>query len=354
MSPHAPHRRQKPAFAKRRNVRIDDVARLAGVSIATVSRALSHPNRVRADTLRLVRDAVAKLGYVALGHARALASSRSNTIGAVIPSLENAVWANTTFALQKVLSERGYMLVVACSQYDLAAETEHVRGLIGRGVDGLVLTQVPHEPATFAMLEQFQIPHVFTWAYDPTGRLPAIGFDHRRATSQITRYLIELGHREFGVIATNTHDNKNAQDRLAGVIETLEAHDIKIAAGRIVEAPFSFTKGQECFRRLAINGRFPTAVVCLNDVLAIGAMAEALDMGMKIPDDISITGCEDLEVASAVRPALTTVRYPTWELGHYAGVHLLAQLQNEPLPSQCVFPTEIVVRSSAGPPATAS
>lgn len=330
--------------------RIHDVARLAGVSIATVSRALSQPSRVRPQTLQTVRDAVAKLDYVAHGHARALASRRSNTVGAVIPSLENAIWANTTFALQKVLGENGYMLLVACSEYDLAVETRHVRGLIGRGVDGMVLTQVLHEPELHALLERFRIPYVFTWAYDSSGRLPAIGFDHRRATSQITRYLLDLGHREFGVISTITHDNRNAQDRLAGVLETLESAGVKVPTHWIVEAPFSYSKGREAFRNIASSRDVPTAVVCLNDVLAIGAMAQARAMDLKVPDDISITGCEDLEVASVVTPPLTTVRYPTWEMGHYAGVHLLARLNGETPQGQREFPTELVVRASAAPP----
>jgi LacI family transcriptional regulator len=330
--------------------RIHDVARLAGVSTATVSRALSNSALVRPKTLKRVYGAVTKLDYVAHGHARALASRRSHTIGAVIPSLENAIWANTTFALQKVLGENGYMLVVACSEYDLAVETRHVRGLIGRGVDGLILTQLLHEPELHRLLEKFRVPHVFTWAYDPSGRLPAIGFDHRRATSQITRYLLDLGHREFGVIATPTYNNKNAQDRLAGVIETLEAAGVKMLPDRIREAPFSYAKGGEAFRAVTLNTPLPTAVVCLNDVLAIGAMAEARAMGIKVPDDMSITGCEDLEVASAVSPALTTVRYPTWEMGHFAGVHLLARLNGEIPQGPREFPTELVVRQSAAPP----
>lgn len=330
--------------------RIHDVARLARVSTATVSRALSNPSQVRPGTLKRVQDAVTKLDYLVHGHARALASRRSNTIGAVIPSLENAIWANTVFALQKVLGENGYMLVVACSEYDLAVETRQVRGLIGRGVDGLVLTQVLHEPEIHALLERFRIPYVFTWAYDPSGRLPAIGFDHRRATSQITRFLLDLGHREFGVISTLTHDNKNAQDRLAGVVETLEAAGIETPADWIREAPFSYAKGGEAFRAIASGGTLPTAVVCLNDVLAIGAMAEARAMGIKVPDDISITGCEDLEVAAAVTPALTTVRYPTWEMGHFAGVRLLSGLRGEAPQGAREFPTELVVRESAAPP----
>lgn len=330
--------------------RIHDVARLAGVSTATVSRALSHPSLVHPKTLQRVHGAVAKLDYVVYGHARALASRRSDTIGAVIPSLENAIWANTTFALQKVLGENGYMLVVACSEYDLAVETRHVRALIGRGVDGLILTQVLHEPELHRLLEKFRTPHVFTWAYDSSGRLPAIGFDHRRATSQITRYLLDLGHRAFGVISTPIRDNKNAQDRLAGVVETLETAGIKMPPDRICEAPFSYAKGGEAFRAIASGTVLPTAVVCLNDVLAIGAMAEARVMGIKVPDDISITGCEDLEVASAVTPALTTVRYPTWEMGHFAGVHLLARLNGEIPQGPREFPTELVVRQSTAPP----
>ncbi len=334
----------------RSKARIDDVARLAGVSNATVSRAMTNPGRVNPETLRLVLDAVAKLGYVAHGHARALASRKSNTIGAVIPSLENAIWANTTYALQKVLGENGYMLLVACSEYDLAVETAQVRRLIERGVDGIVLTQVLHEQELYALLEKFQMPYVFTWAYDTTGRLPAVGFDHRRATSQITRHLLNLGHRDFGIVSTITRDNRNAQDRLAGVIETLEAAQISIPPHRIVEAPFSYDAGRKALHKIVDAGKLPTAVVCLNDVLAIGAMAGAREMSLRVPGEISITGCEDLEVASVVTPALTTVRYPTWELGHYAGLDMLAYLDKKAKIEQRIFPTEVVVRESTAPP----
>lgn len=337
-----------------KKARIDDVARLAGVSIATVSRAMSNPDRVRPETLQTVHEAVKKLGYVAHGNARALASKKSRTIGAVIPSLENAIFANTTFALQKVLGEGGYMLVVACNEYDPKTEVNLVRGLIGRGVDALVLVGVLHEPELYALLERFEIPHVFTWAYDESGMLPVVGFNHRGATSQITRHLLELGHQEFGIISTITRNNRNAQDRLAGVIDTLESAGIQVPQERIVEEPFSFIKGGEGFRHISSGARMPTAVICLNDVLAIGALAEARAMGLKVPEEISITGCEDLEVAAMVHPALTTVRYPTWEMGHYAGTNLLAQLQNEKPLRQRIFPTKLIVReSSAAPPKSA-
>lgn len=339
--PQRPSRRHKP--------NIVDVARLAGVSTATVSRAVSRPDQLRADTLELVHEAIRKLGYVAHGSARALAARRTETIGAIFPSL-GEIFASTTFALQKVLAESGYMLLVACNEYDPTKDAKQVRKLIEREVDGLVLVGTIVNPDTIALLNDMGVPYVFTWAFDETGRLPVVGFDQRRATAQVTQHLLNLGHREFGVICTPVRDNLNAQRRLAGVVDTLEAHGISLPSLRIVERPFSYEKGGEGFRAVMEAQPRPTAVICLNDVLAFGAMAECRSMGLSIPDDVSITGCEDLEIARMAVPPLTTVRYPTWEMGHYAGTFLLETLKGEKPLRQRVFPTQLVIRESSGKP----
>ena len=333
---------------RRSKPNIGDVARLAGVSTATVSRALSKPEQLREDTLRNVQHAIQKLGYLAHGSARALAARRTNTIGAVFPSLDQ-IFATTTFALQKVLADEGYMLLVACNEYDPVQDAKLVRKLIEREVDGLVLVGTLMNPETVALLNDHALPYVFTWAFDESGRLPVVGFDHRRATAQVTQHLLDLGHREFGVVATPTRDNLNAQRRLAGVLQTLEARGIQLPPVRIVERPFSYEKGGEGFRALMQGNPRPTAIVCLNDVLAIGAMAECRAMGLAIPGDVSITGCEDLEVARMAVPSLTTVRYPTREMGHYAGTFLLETLRGEKPLRQRIFPTQLVVRESSGP-----
>ena len=334
----------------KRKVNLEDVARLAGVSIVTVSRSLSDPKKVRPATLKRVQDAVAKLGYVAHGAARALASRRTRTIGVVIPSLENAIFANTVFALQRTLDENGYMLLVACDEYDLKVEVRLVHNLIERGVDGLILVGTLHNPEIFAMLHAFQVPYVFTWAYDETRRSPCVGFNHRQAAARAAQHLIDLGHREFGVISTITRDNERARDRLAGVLETLAHNNIRPDSSRIVEEPFSYVRGQKGFRQIMVGPQRPTAVVCLNDVLAIGAMAECRAMGMEVPRDVSITGCEDLEVAAMMAPGLTTVRFPTFEMGRCAGTYLLGTLRGEPVSEQQVFETELIVRGSTARP----
>ena len=115
---------------------------------------------------------------------------------------------------------------------------------------------------------------------------------------------------------------------------------------RIIEAPFSFKRGRNAFRRLIETGIPPTCVICLNDVLAIGAMAEAHDLGIRVPQDVSISGCEDLEIAASVTPSLTTVRYPTWEMGSVAAEYMLALLEGTPPPEQCTFPSELIVSAS--------
>jgi len=331
---------------------LSDVARLAGVSAATVSRALAHPDLLRRETLMRVHEAVEKLGYVADGAARALASRRSHTIGAVIPSLENAIFATTVFAMQKVLDANGYSLVVSCNEYDLDTEVRLTRKLIERGVDALVLVGTQHRPELFGMLERFRVPYVFTWAYDESETFPCVGFNHRKATARVTRHLIDEGHRHFAVISTITRDNERARDRLAGVLDLLDSEGLRPSADRVIEKPFSFLEGQSALQRVMQGEPKPSAVICLNDVLAIGAISAARAMGLNIPGDVSITGCEDLEVAAVVSPGLTTVRYPTVEMGHYAGEYVLAALTGRTVPVRQVFPTKLIVRGSTCPPAS--
>ena len=337
---------------KSRPANLFDVARLAGVSIATVSRVTSGGS-VRPATKVRVQEAIEKLGYVAHGAARALASRRTHTIGALIPDLDNAIFASTTNALQKVLDADGYMLAVACHGYDLEVELRLTKNLIERGVDGLLLVGTEHRPEVFALINAFEIPYVLSWADDETGQLPTVGCHHRKAMAEMTQYLVDMGHREFAIISGLTKNNERVRQRLAGVTETLERNRLQVPAGRIVEAPFSYASGERAMRQFLDHDVAPTAVVCLNDIPAIGAMSACRAMGVSVPEDVSITGCVDLEVASMVQPQLTTVHFPTAEMGHYAGVHLLARLTGAPIPLQRMFPTRLVIRGSTRPPKAA-
>lgn len=327
-----------------------DVARLAEVSTATVSRALTLPQKVKPHTLSRVREAARTLGYVAHGAARALASRRTRTIGAVIPTLDNAIFANTTHALQKTLDEAGYTLLLASHEFDPAVEARATRALIERGVDGLVLLGTTHDPSVFRMIEAHRLPYVLTWALDPDGRHPCVGFDNRGAGVRVADYLLDLGHCEFAMISGITANNERARERLEGVRAALAARGGELPATRIVEKPFTLAAGGEGLREVMRGAPAPTAVVCGNDVLAIGALAECNARGILVPQQLSITGFDDMEIAAAVPPGLTTVRFPTGELGALAANHLLMRLAGESVELRRELPVELVVRGTTAPP----
>jgi len=336
--------------AGKKNAKLSDVARAAKVSTATVSRALTLPHKVKPATLARVKQAVQALGYVAHGAARALASRRTRTIGAVIPTLDNAIFANTTHALQKALDETGYTLLLACHEFNSEAEVRLTHALIERGIDGLVLLGTMHAPQVFQMISSHELPYVLTWALDPGGRHPCVGFDNRAAAIRLANYLLDLGHREFAMIAGITENNERASERLDGVREAIRLRGGRLPAGRIVHKPFTLSAGRDGLREVAAAGGMPTAVICGNDVLAIGAMAECNTRGIAVPRDISITGFDDMEIASIMNPGLTTVHFPTTELGVEAANYLLSRLAGDSVAPRRELPVELVVRGTTAPP----
>ena len=289
----------KPA----RSAKLADVARAAGVSTATVSRALTLPHKLRPDTLKKIEAAVQALGYVAHGAARALATRRTHTIGAVIPTLDNAIFANTTHALQQAVDAAGYTLLLASHEFDPEQELRVTRTLIARGVDGLVLVGTTHHPELFRLLDAHAMPYVLSWTLDRAGRHPCVGFDNRAAGLCIANHLLDLGHRRFAMISGITAHNERAQERLAGVRDALYARGITLPRECIVEKPYTHTGGREGLREVFKGIDPPTAVICGNDVLAIGAIAECHVQGLAVPGDVSVTGFDDMEIAAMMRPA---------------------------------------------------
>ncbi len=179
-----------------RSSTLADVARLAGVSTATVSRCLNTPLTVRASVRAKVQTAITQLGYVPHGAARTLASRRSGTIGTVVPTLENSIFAKGIQSLQNRLANESGTLLVASSNYDLDHGVNEIRALVSRGVDGLMLAGINHHPEVFALLAQKSIPYVSTWSVDRRGVHPCVGFDNERVADCITQYLLDLGHRD--------------------------------------------------------------------------------------------------------------------------------------------------------------
>jgi LacI family transcriptional regulator len=330
--------------------RLSDVAKVAGVSPATVSRVINSPEKVSAELRERVGTAVEKLHYVPDGAARALASRQSRTIGAVVPTLDIAIFAAGVTALQARLGEVGYTLLVANAEYDPKKEAQEVRALIERGVDGLVLVGGSHAPDVYKLLQNRRIPYVNTYHYGSDKKHPCIGVDNRLAAGRVVDYLYDLGHREFAVITSPVKHNDRITARRDGFVERLAAHGVKPPARRILEVPYSMADGRIALRSLVEGRGRITAVICTNDAQAIGALFECRTLGIAVPQTLSVTGFDDLDLAMHVDPALTTVHVPASELGQRAADLVLAQISQTEVPNRVELAANLIVRASTGRP----
>lgn len=333
---------------------LEDVARLSGVSTATVSRCLNTPGRVSEATRTRVNRAVADLGYSPNFGARALAAKRTNTIGAIVPTMENAIFARALQSFQEELKICGVTMLVASSAYRPEVEAEQIRTLVARGADGLLLIGHQRDPALYEFLEKQGVPALVAWVHDGAAARPSIGFDNRAAMAVLTENVLALGHRRIAMISADTIANDRARARVLGVRQTLDAAGLDGAALPLVETSYGIDEGGAAFAQLMRTETPPTVVICGNDVLAVGAMVRARKMGLVVPDDVSITGFDDLEIASITSPPLTTVRAPHQEMGREAARVLVQMVSGETPDRIPPLGTKIILRGTLAAPKTST
>ena len=328
---------------------LQDVADLAAVSTATVSRCLNNSGHVTEKTRLKVQQAIQTLGYSPNFGAQALAAKRTNTIGAIIPTMENAIFARGMQAFQETLAENGITLIIASCSYRPELEEEQIRSLVARGADALLLIGQSRPAATYQFLARRNIPYVLAWAHKKESQHCYIGFDNQAAAQTITRQVLELGHRNLGVIVGLTQNNDRARDRITGIEHAIADHGAKTAPLQVIEAEYTFQEGAKALDQLLANPTPPTAVICGNDVLAVGAVKRAKQLGLAVPEDLSITGFADIEVSELIDPELTTVHVPHREMGIAAAKSLIAMLKTQTPVESHLLETRIVNRQSLGP-----
>ncbi|SHH29558.1 LacI family DNA-binding transcriptional regulator [Marivita hallyeonensis] len=329
---------------------LDDVAQLAGVSTATVSRCLNAPDRVVEGTRKKVLAAVDELGYTPNFGARAMAAKRTFTIGAIIPTMDNAIFARGIQAFQEALFERGYTLLVASSSYDPQVEADQIRSLVARGADGLFLIGYERDPAVYDYLAQQSVPVLISWAFDAQQNVPTVGFDNRKGMRAIAEAIIGLGHRRIAVVSGMLDGNDRTTERVEGIREALSAHGIDPDTVPVLQTPYEIDNGTEAFKSLMTSATPPTAVICGNDVLAVGALLGAQDLGLTVPADVSITGFDDIELARIVTPALTTVHVPHRDMGRKAAEALIEMVETKAPVASVEIPITLKMRGSLAPP----
>lgn len=330
--------------------KLEDVAARAGVSTATVSRCLNQPEKVIAKTRERVMKAVAELGYSPNFGARALASKQTRTIAAVIPTMENAIFAQGLQAFQEELSKAGFTLLVATSGYDPAEEGRQIRSLVARGADGLLLIGHERDQEIYDFLKTQGVPVLVAWAFDSKAKIPSVGFNNEQAMIEMANLVIQNGHRNTAVLTVDASIDDRARDRIVGLRKAFKKAGTK--APEIVECVLSITGGARAFESLfAGKDEVPTAVMCLNDVLAVGSIMKAKEMGISVPGQVSVTGFADIELARVVDPALTTVHLPHGEMGRQAARTLIEMAGGSLNPVSICLPTFIQERESLARPA---
>lgn len=327
-----------------RRIKLLDVARHAGVSAATVSRAIAQPDLVSAATLARVRSSAARLGYVPDGAARALASGRSMTIGAVVPTLDSAIFSRTLQTMQATLSRQGYQLLVASHDYSAAAEAEAVRTLLTRGVDGLMLVGAERPAATWELLETADIAVVLTWCGDD--RFSSVVVDNEKAGRLAAQHLIELGHKRVGAIIGARQFNDRQTARLAGIQAALSDAGLDLPDWRVTEQPLTLAGGRTgCSLMLALEDP-PTGLIGGIDILAIGCIEEAHSRGLVIPEAFSVVGIDNIEMSAHIFPSLTSVHLPVGRIGEIAASCLLEDIAGGSANALVDLPIELVPRKS--------
>jgi LacI family transcriptional regulator len=328
-----------------RRIKLLDVARDAGVSPATVSRAIAQPELVNAATLARVRLSAARLGYVPGGAARALASGRSMTIGAVVPTLDSAIFARALQSMQTRLSQHGFQLLVASHDYNAAAEAEAIRVLLARGVDGLMLVGAERPDATWELLDAAGIAVVLTWCGDR--RASSVTVDNEKAGRLAAQHLLDLGHRRIGAIVGALQFNDRQKARLAGIRTALRKAACDLPDWLVSEQPLTLAGGRTgCSSMLALE-QPPTALIGGIDMLAIGCIEEAHSRGLAVPKTLSVVGIDNIEMSAHIFPPLTSVHLPVARIGEVAASCLLDELSGPGVKSALELPIELVSRKSS-------
>jgi len=298
-------------------VTIKDVARVAGVSTATVSRVVHDGAQVGDACRARVKKVIQELGYRPNTNARALVSKTSDTIGVVTPRLSMTFFGCLAAGVEKTAREKKFKLLMSNSLYETKTELEAINSLREHSCSAIILHSEYSDEETLAELAKDIPGLVIINRYIPSLAGRCVWLDNEAGSYKITEYLLERGHKNLAVI-TSVYQNDDPETRLIGVKKTLAAYGKTLKAENIVESTANMRGGEEAVKTLLERGSQFSAIVAYNDLMAVGAMNALQDAGIRVPEDVSVVGFDNLYVAKACRPKLTTMDYPVEDMASYA------------------------------------
>ena len=333
-----------------RQLNIGAIARRAHVSTATVSRTLNQSGAVRPETARKVWRAAAALNYYPNSHARALVSGRSRLLGLIVSDITNPFFPELVRKFESLATARQYDVILTSTEYQTALMTNCVRRMLERKVDGVAIMTSEMDMGLIRDLARRGVPLVFMDVGRVGPRMSHVLIDYANGIRQAVDHVVELGHKRVGFI-TGPLDLHSARTRRQAFLDGLRAHAMKPDPKLVREGTHTADGGQQAMEALLKHAKRPTAVVCSNDWTAIGALHAIDAAGLRVPEDISLVGFDDIPLASYTSPPLTSVRMSAGDVGSTAFDALFRLIGGERLEGDVYqVPTQLVVRQSTTRP----
>jgi len=333
---------------KKQRVTRKDVAERAGVSTATVSYVINNgPRPVASDTRARVQKAIEELGYYPNALARSLTMDQTLTIGFVLPDLLNPYYANLARQFEDLCFAKGYMVFVCDTRHSEEKERRVIESLRANQVDGVAILYDRGATKSLAMLHEASIPVVVM--EQVVKDMDYVVIDDFKGGVQGTKHLLSLGHQKVAFIRQESPTTSTL--RYEGYLSAMQHAGVEIDPTYTVNCGTDFSDGIEAMRKLLTLPERPTAVFAHNDVMALNAMYAIREAGLRVPEDISVIGYDNIAQSAISNPALTTVAYPKFEMGAWSAQRLFERIENpDTVPLQYVIPTELIVRESTVAP----
>jgi LacI family transcriptional regulator len=330
-------------------MRLEDVAKRAKVSIATVSRVVNSVGPVKNSTRARVLKAIQELKYHPDIHARTLAGGKSRTLGMIVSNLENPFFLDIFRTLESDAHRRGYEVLVANTDYRARQLVSSVHLMMGRRLAGLAVIVSEMEPSLIQELTESNLPIVFYDVGTAARNISNIKVRYEKGIQRVAEYLYAVGHRRMAFVGHHI-SLEPLLDRKKSFLDTMKRYAAEVEYATVVDRDGP-AGGQQATRQLLASGFKPTAIICVNDFMALGVVRELREHGLEVPRDVSVTGYDNISLSEYAFPPLTTVNIPREMIGHLAFSALVPEHEDAQVRGrEFLIDPELVIRESTGPP----
>lgn len=314
---------------RKKQATINDVAELAGTSVSTVSRYFNTPEVVGKRIASRIEEAATTLNYIRNRSAAATRGHRSGTIGMVVPTLENSIFAELIEGLIAQLRQSKQTVLISSNLNDSGNEKDAVRAFVEQGVDGIILVGTEHDSAVLNLLKSRQLPVLCVWNHSDDYHIDTVGIDNHQIGYRAAGHLLELGHQNIGCIFGLSGANDRAALRKQGILDCLSDAGIMPPRTWQSESTYDLRAAKTIAHNILNQPDRPSALICGNDIIAFAAIWAAQSLGLSVPQDISVMGIGDFQGAAEMTPPLSTIRIPAHTVGRLSANRILELVDSE-------------------------